>query len=265
MKLIIIAIMLTSLSSAAGIFSKTPGKEFLSRKIGIWVPSLAEPEARNFTLLEFADGAFRNVTSKDWEETDDSWILVIKIKDPMTKKKSIAKMQFLKSDKVAGPRRITMDGEDLPMQQASSVMHPLLSNVSEKFGSREIKKNESAAGKGLEKPIAKAAVEPYVGKYQGKVEIHISKLTDSEITFSANNTTSCLFKEKAFKKIPGQDNNNFIIDVNSHCKISVKRIELDPSKRASLEINSQCKEFREPDLNNCLVGVFQGEFVPVDY
>lgn len=240
-----------SLTASAGVFSKTPSKEILSKKIGIWTPALAEPESRSYTLQEFVDHAFRNVTSKSWEKTDDSWILIVNIKDPMTKKKSIFKMQFLNSDNVAGPRRIVMDSEDYPMRMASNIMHPLLSNVVEKLGVREEKAKQKE----------NTSLDRFIGKYCGNAKFEINKISKDEITISADNKY-CNFENKTFKRIEESDK-KFSIEINSKCKIFIEDRGIEKLNRISLNINSICSG-SPTELNKCDPGGAFTGVVPCD-
>lgn len=247
MKSIITLVMLFSLNALA----KEPTKEFLSRKIGIWVPALIEPEAKNYTLNEFVNGAFRNVTSKSWEETDDSWILIIKIKDPMTKKKSTAKMQFLKSDKVAGPRRIVMDGEDFPMNQASNVMHPLLANIAEKIGSKNTKKTETSSDK-------------FEGKFCGSEAKFFLRKKDSENKLLDVRLSDCETTERNLKVLQSVPNRSITLELEPKCNIE---LSLNSSDNKSDEINAKfdCSLNQLKQISGCALNRINGSFSKCDY
>lgn len=222
-------ILFTSIS-----FGKSPSKEFMSKKIGIWAPALSEPEAKGYTLSEFAKNAFRNVVSQDWEDSSDSWILTVKVKDPMTKKRSTIKMQFLKSDKVAGPRRIVMDGEDYPMQNASPLMHSFIANIEEKLGGA---KAESV--KVEEKP---EFVDRILGKYcQDNAKIEIKRVDSKNLGIKVTGAGCDIDKKLLIKKA---DSALVVTEFKPGCGINIEDSQFS-GIRAKPTLRWECPDYKD--------------------
>lgn len=232
-------------------FGKTPSKEFMSKKIGIWVPALSEPEAKAYTLLEFTTNAFRNVVSQEWEDSSEFWILTVKVKDPMTKKKSTIKMQFLKSDAAAGPRRIVMDGEDYPMLKASPLMHSFIENVAERVGAR--------AEPATEKATNGSALDRFIGKYCKEAVLEINSISGESVTISGSSkNASCNFKDKVFRANDAGNNEAISIVINANCRLYVEPRDQKGKHLTSVYLSPSCSVPKVPELNDCTISDFDG-------
>ncbi len=227
-KLMMVIFLLFSTNSFAGILNKQPSKDFLAKKIGIWVPSISEPEAKEYTLQEFTQNAFRNVTSSSWEESNDSWILIIKIKDPMTKKKSTFKMQFLKSDTVAGPRRITVDADDFPMQNASPFMHNLLDNVGEKIGRKESPASQK-----------KQFIDQLLGKHcWDDYKLEIKKADPKNLSISLSGK-SCKLTDKIIS-IKSSNEEKVVAELKPGCSLTIQNSSFSDGPRTNISLQWDC-------------------------